>query len=62
MKKKTELKLRLQRRLELVRTTIRELTPAQLREANGGYTAVMISYGCTDGCCEYTYCGYTYGG
>jgi hypothetical protein len=29
-------KLDLKRRLELVRTTVRELTPAQLGQANGG--------------------------
>jgi hypothetical protein len=36
LKRKQELKIK--RRLELVRTKIRELTPAQLRHVNGGYT------------------------
>jgi hypothetical protein len=31
-------KLTLKRRLELVRTTIRDLTPTQLEQVNGGYT------------------------
>lgn len=40
--KRTSLKakrnIKLKRRLELVRTTIRELTPAQLEQINGGNT------------------------
>jgi hypothetical protein len=35
---KNKLGLKLERRLELVRTTLRELTPAELERVNGGYT------------------------
>lgn len=40
---KTNLKqeLKIQRRLELVRTRIRELTPAELSEAHGGGTEIV---------------------
>jgi hypothetical protein len=68
--KRTTLKnkrgLKLERRLELVRTTIRELTPLQLERANGAYgygypltgdVCVAPTAGCTDNCCDV---GYTY--
>ena len=56
--KKSEIKI--QRRLELVRTTIRELTPTQLRRVNGGdeESGGLVTYECPTrtclGCCEYT--------
>jgi hypothetical protein len=34
---KNKKELKLERRLALVRTTIRDLTPNQLEQANGGY-------------------------
>ena len=46
--KRTSMKnkqLKLKRRLELVRTTVRELTPAQLGQINGGEATV----GCQEG-------------
>jgi hypothetical protein len=50
LKDKPELK----RRLQLVRTTIRELTPAQLAQAGGGGE---LEYAPTANCsqCSYTY-------
>lgn len=36
IKVKSTLELKLQRRLELVRTTVRELTPEQYRQVRGG--------------------------
>jgi hypothetical protein len=46
--KRTSMKnkqLKLKRRLELVRTTVRELTPAQLGQVNGG----EATGGCQEG-------------
>jgi hypothetical protein len=51
MKRTTKLKLK--RRLELVRTTVRELTPAQLDQVNGGNTEHAPTNSCIN-CCEYT--------
>ena len=49
--KRTNVKLTLKRRLELVRTTVRELTPAQLARVNGGDGE---AYGPTNCDCRYT--------
>jgi hypothetical protein len=46
--KRTNTKLELKRRLELLRTTVRELTPAQLQQVNGGNATAM----CISKCCE----------
>ncbi|HSK04491.1 MAG TPA: hypothetical protein VK932_24720 [Kofleriaceae bacterium] len=55
--KRTNVKLTLQRRLALVRITVRELTPAQLGQVNGrGEEAVVTQWDCPTKCCpEYTY-------
>jgi len=52
--KRTNTQLKLKRRLELVRTTVRELTPEQLAQVNGGNTEKMASASCVQ-CCELTY-------
>jgi hypothetical protein len=50
---KTKRDLKLKRRLELVRTTIRELTPTQLGQVNGGTETVLDA---PSGCIRpYTY-------
>ena len=48
--KRTSLKLKLKRHLALVRTTVRELTPEQLKQVNGGggEGAEYVSYVCCD--------------
>lgn len=51
--KRTNVKLTLKRRLELVRTTVRELTPAQLARVNGGDGAGE-AYGPTNCDCRYS--------
>jgi len=46
---KNEASLKLDRRLMLVRTTIRELNPAQLQEVNGGWGAnAMVFPTCSE--------------
>ncbi len=56
-----KLELKVKRRLELVRTTIRELTPTQLGQVNGGETEDMATLTCITrtcincGCLPYTY-------
>jgi len=45
-KDKNKRDLKLKRRLELVRTTIRELTPAQLDHVNGGTDGGYVETGC----------------
>ena len=56
-----KLELKVKRRLELVRTTIRELTPTQLEHVNGGVeenfaTLTCITRTCIGcGCEPYTY-------
>lgn len=55
-----KLDLKLKRRLELVRTTVRQLTPTELRQVNGGETE-NATYTCPTktcnncGCEPYTY-------
>jgi hypothetical protein len=49
--KRTGLKLKLKTHLALVRTTVRELTPDQLKQVNGGGDLEYITYGC---CADYT--------
>ncbi len=50
--KRTSKNLKLKRPLELVRTTVRELSSAQLEQVNGGETATI--YDCPTRCCPYT--------
>jgi hypothetical protein len=45
--KRTKLEMKLNKRLNLVRTTICELTPTELRQVNGG---TMVTFTCTDNC------------
>lgn len=56
--KRTNAHLKLKQRLELVRATVRELTPGQLAGVNGGTneTDALISTNCPTKCCD----GYTY--
>lgn len=49
--KRTNTKLQLKRRLELVRTTVRELTPVQLQQVQGGGEEPASS-ACLTKCCE----------
>jgi hypothetical protein len=44
--------LKLKRKLQLVRTTIRELTPSQLEQVNGGYEESPPN---PEGSCVYPY-------
>lgn len=53
--KRTSVNLKLKRRLELVRATVRELTPGQLASVNGG-NEELISTACPTKCCD----GWTY--
>jgi hypothetical protein len=48
--KRTTTKLTLKRRLELIRTTVRELTPAQLEQVQGG--GEIASSACQSKCCD----------
>ncbi len=57
--KRTNVNLKLKRRLELVRMTIRELTPAQLGQVNGGEEeSELVTYMCPTktcwNCCDFT--------
>lgn len=54
--KRTNTKLQLKHRLELVRTTVRELTPTQLQQVQGGGEE-PISTACVTKCCD----DYSYG-
>lgn len=57
--KRTSANLKLKQRLELVRATVRELTPRQLAGVNGGggnEADGLISTNCPTKCCD----GYTY--
>jgi hypothetical protein len=47
---KSKLGLKLERRLELVRTTLRELTPAEMERVNGAYAAGAPTAGCGTNC------------
>jgi hypothetical protein len=52
--KRTSAKLKLKQRLELVRTTVRELTSAQLGTVHGGSesdTTGIVSIDCYTKCC-----------
>ncbi len=49
--KRTNKNLKLKRRLELVRTTVRELSPAQIEQVHGGFATI---YDCPTRCCPYT--------
>jgi hypothetical protein len=49
--KRTSKNLKLKRRLELVRTTVRELSPASLEQVHGGNASL---YNCPTKCCPYT--------
>jgi len=51
--KRTTTNLKLKRRLELVRTTVRELNPAQLAKVNGG-DGEGDAYGPTNCDCRYS--------
>jgi hypothetical protein len=41
--KRTKLELKLRPRLALIRDTLRELTPTQLRQVNGGDTTLVTN-------------------
>jgi hypothetical protein len=47
--KRTKLDLRLKRQLKLVRDTVRELTPSQLQQVNGGN---FETFTCTPSCSD----------
>jgi len=47
--KKTKSGLKLKRRLDLVRTTIRDLTPMQLQQVNGGTDTIFVTFNCPCG-------------
>ena len=49
--KRTSVKLKLKQRLELVRTTVRELNQAELGTVNGGYE--YASTACPTKCCDF---------
>ena len=49
--KRTSVKLKLKQRLELVRATVRELTPAELGAVNGGNDE-YVSTNCPTKCCD----------
>ena len=54
--KRTSVKLKLKQRLELVRTTVRELTPAEIGSVRGGNTegngGELATAACTS-CCDW---------
>ena len=53
--KRTNVKLKLKQRLELVRTTVRELTPGQLANVHGGDGGTVVdraSAACATKCCD----------
>ena len=52
--KRTNVKLKLKQRLELVRTTVRELTPAEIRAVRGGGEEAATVF-CTSCCDTWTY-------
>ena len=52
--KRTSVKLKLKQRLELVRTTVRELTPAEIGSIRGGGGEAATVF-CTSCCETFTY-------
>jgi hypothetical protein len=46
--KRTKVELKLKRRLELIRTTVRELSPEQLRDPKGGAATYTCDPSCSD--------------
>lgn len=54
--KRTHLHLKLKQRLSLVRATVRELSPTQLAEVQGGNDSPISGGACPTQCCDvYTY-------